>query len=104
MKGPKNEVKKAVLSALQNSDFKNDIQKISLFGSHLTETATPTSDVDLLVSFMPNAIVGFSKLSRIKFDLENKIGLKVDLVTPNALSKYFKNDILKNAEKIYEGQ
>jgi predicted nucleotidyltransferase len=99
----KNKVKKAVLNALQDSDFKKDIKKVSLFGSHLTETATPTSDVDLLVSFMPNAIVGFSKLSRIKFDLETKTGLKVDLVTPDALSKYFKNDILKNSEKIYEG-
>jgi len=99
----KDEVKKAVLNALQNSDFKNDIQKVSLFGSHLIETATPASDVDLLVSFVPNAIVGFNKLSRIKFDLEDKIGLKVDLVTPDALSKYLKNDILKNAEKIYEG-
>ncbi len=99
----KEEIKKAVLNALQNSDFKNDIQRVSLFGSHLTETATPISDVDLLVSFVPNAIVGFRKLSRIKFDLENKIGLKVDLVTPDALSKYLKEDILKNAEKIYEG-
>ncbi len=99
----KEEIKKAVLNALQNSDFKNDIQKISLFGSHLTETATPISDIDLLVSFMPNAIVGFKKLSRIKFDLEDKIGLKVDLVTPDTLSKYLKGDILKNAEKIYEG-
>ena len=99
----KEEIKKAVLGALQNSDFKNDIQRISLFGSHLTETVTPISDVDLLVSFVPNAIVGFRKLSRIKFDLEDKIGLKVDLVTPDALSKYLKEDILKNAEKIYEG-
>jgi len=82
---------------------RSPFQKVSLFGSRLIETATPASDVDLLVSFVPNAIVGFNKLSRIKFDLEDKIGLKVDLVTPDALSKYLKNDILKNAEKIYEG-
>jgi predicted nucleotidyltransferase len=31
------------------------------------------------------------------------IGLKVDLVTPQAVSKYFRDQVLAQAELVYEG-
>ncbi len=80
---------------------RDNVRKISLFGSHLHGNATPDSDIDLLLEL--EEPVGYFELVRMQSALEKSLGHKVDLVTPKALSKYFREEVIKEAQNIYEG-
>lgn len=94
---------KALLNkAIRESEFKKDIAKISLFGSYANEQAKEESDIDLLVEFNPQAKIGLFRFVQIQRNLAKKIGKKIDLVTPQGLSKYIRNDVINNSIPIYE--
>ena len=78
------------------------IRKLSLFGSRLKGTARPDSDVDLLVEFEPDARPTYFDLAEIEIELAELMdGQKVDLRTPAELSRYFRAEVLREAEKQY---
>lgn len=81
---------------------RHPIRKLSLFGSVLRDDFGPDSDVDVLVEFEPGAKVGYFELADMMFELEDVIGRKVDLLTPAALSQYFRQKVLDTAQVIYE--
>ncbi len=85
------------------ADFcrRNHIRKLLLFGSVLHGDFRPDSDVDLLVEFDPAHIPGFFKLARMERELSEIIGRKVDLRTPQELSKYFRTEVISEAEVQY---
>lgn len=75
------------------------ITRIGLFGSFRHDTAGPESDVDLLVDFAPNEKLFLNWMDA--YDLvEDLLGRKVDLVTPESLSKYCAPRILSEAEYV----
>lgn len=81
---------------------KYHLRKLSLFGSVLRDDFRPDSDIDVLVEFEPGQVVGFFKL----FDMEEELskilgGRKVELNTPNSLSRYFRQEVLESAEVQY---
>jgi predicted nucleotidyltransferase len=78
------------------------IRKLSLFGSRLHGTARPDSDVDVLVEFQPASRVGLIQMARIERELSELIGRKVDLRTPADLSRYFRDEVLREAEVQFE--
>jgi len=80
---------------------RNRIKKLSLFGSVLREDFGPESDVDVLVEFEPDARVGLIKLAGMEMELERIFGRKVDLRTPQDLSHYFRDEVLRTAEVQY---
>ncbi|MBI4654771.1 MAG: nucleotidyltransferase family protein [Nitrospirae bacterium] len=80
---------------------RNHILKLSLFGSVLHGDFRPDSDIDLLVEFDPDHIPGFFKLAHMERELSGIMGKKVDLRTPHELSKYFRDDVLSEAEVQY---
>ena len=87
------------------ADFcrRNHIRKLSLFGSVLREDFRPESDVDVLVEFEPGHVPGFFRL----FDMEEELsslfeGRKVDLRTAQDLSRYFRDEVLANAQVQYD--
>lgn len=80
---------------------RNQIRRLSLFGSVLREDFGPDSDVDVLVEFEPEARVGFFALVRMEIELSELLGRKVDLNTPGFLSKYFRDQVLEEAEVQY---
>ncbi len=78
------------------------IRKLSLFGSVLRDDFDPArSDVDVLVEFLPGRIPGWEFFGWGE-DLSEAIGWKVDLHTPNSLSKYFREEVLREAMPMYE--
>jgi hypothetical protein len=95
-------LKKKIRESLEKSDFKKDILKLSLFGSYAYGTPKEDSDIDLLVELNPKSKVGIFEFSDMQYHFSNNLGREVDLVSKNALSKYFKKEILTNAQKIYE--
>lgn len=80
---------------------RNHIRKLSLFGSVLHGNFRPDSDIDLLVEFDPDHIPGFFKFAHIQRELSEIMGEKVDLRTPQELSKYFRDEVLSEAEVQY---
>ncbi len=81
------------------ADFcrRNYIQRLSLFGSVLREDFGPDSDVDVLVQFEPGAVVTLLDMVRMEDELAQVIGRKVDLRTPQDLSRYFRDQVLATA-------
>jgi uncharacterized protein len=77
------------------------IRRLSLFGSALRDDFTPDSDVDLLVEFEEGATVGLIRLSAMEIELGEILGRKADLRTPNDLSRYFRDQVLRSAEVQY---
>ena len=80
----------------------NGIRKLSLFGSQLHDTARPDSDIDLLVEFYPDRIPGLFALAGMELELSDMLGgKKVDLRTPLCLSRYFRNQVVNEAARLY---
>lgn len=98
----KEQIKTRVRENIDRMPHKEYIQKLSLFGSYLHGNPTDESDVDILIEFTPNSPIGFFQLSHMLRSMEDTLGKRVDLVTPQALSKYFRDDVLSESEKIYE--
>ncbi len=65
----------------------NHIRKLSLFGSVLTPRFRSDSDVDVLVEFEPGAAVSYFDLAAMELELGRVIGRKVDVRTPEELSR-----------------
>ena len=87
---------------IKNFCKKHNIKKMSLFGSALRDEFTDDSDIDILVEFDKNNIPSFFDL----YDMEQELseffnGRKVDLWTPNDLSKYFRGEVGEKSEVIY---
>ena len=81
---------------------KNGIRRLSLFGSVLRSDFASDSDVDVLVEFKPGHVPGFFQIYRMEQDLSRFFGnRKVDLRTPQDLSRYFRDDVLALAEEQY---
>lgn len=68
------------------------VEKIGIFGSVARGDNTKKSDVDILVKL--SQPVGMFDFIRLQNYLAEKLGKKVDLVTPNALKPIIKDDIL----------
>jgi len=98
----KQEVKTRLRNAIQRSPYCADIRSVALFGSHIHGTARDDSDVDVLIDFDPRATIGLFEFIEIQEQFSEALGRHVDLLTPQALSKYFRDDVLKQAEPIYE--
>ena len=82
----------------------NKIKKLSLFGSYLHDECTKQSDIDLLVEFEQNNSYGMLDVARIERELSEILGKKVDLRTPDELSRYFRDKVVKEAQVKYEGK
>ena len=80
---------------------RNRIRRLSLFGSALRGNAGPDSDIDFLVEFHPDHIPGLIKLAGMEIELSEILGRKVDLRTPQDLSRYFRQEVLNSAELQY---
>ena len=81
---------------------RNRVRRLSLFGSVLREDFSPDSDVDVLVEFEPGTRVGLIRLSGLEIELGTILGRKVDLNTPGFLSKYYRDQILAEADVQYD--
>ncbi len=61
---------------------------------------TSKSDIDILVEFEPGHVPGFGFI-RLQRELSELLGRPVDLNTPNSLSRYFREQVLAEAEVQY---
>jgi uncharacterized protein len=79
---------------------KHHIRKLALFGSVLRQDFRPDSDVDVLVEFEPGQRVGLA-FFQIQEELTKMLGRQVDLSTPAFLSRYFRDEVIREAQAQY---
>ena len=81
------------------------IIEFSLFGSILRDDFQPTSDIDVLISFAPDARKSLLVLARIKYELEDLLGRNVDILTKKSIeqshNKTRSHNILESAQVLY---
>ena len=79
---------------------RHHIRKLSLFGSVVREDFGPESDVDVLVEFEPGHTPGLAFFA-MQRELSELLDRRVDLNTPECLSRYYRNEVLAEAEAQY---
>jgi len=82
---------------------RNHIRKLALFGSVLRDDFRPDSDVDVLVEFEPGKGPGYFGLAGMEAELSEIIGRKVDMRTPQELSRYFRDRVMAEAHVEFAG-
>ena len=80
---------------------KHRVRRLALFGSVLRDDFRPDSDVDVLVEYEPGAIVTLLDMAQQEIELSTIIGRKIDSRTSEELSRYFRQQVIEIAEKIY---
>lgn len=75
------------------------VESIGVFGSYSRGDQTGKSDIDVLVTFAEDAHVGFFKFLELEELLSKELGVKVDLVSKDALKPFIKDRIL--SETVY---
>jgi predicted nucleotidyltransferase len=75
------------------------VVSIGLFGSFVRGDQNSFSDIDILVEFMPEKHT-FDNLMEVLFHLEEILGRKVEVVTPEGLSPHIGPHILKEVERV----
>lgn len=85
--------------------FENGIRRLAVFGSALHGDVTPESDLDLLVEFMPGRTPGLFAIARLERQLSSLLdGRKVDLRTPEDLSRHFRQEVVQEAEDLFPAE
>jgi len=72
------------------------VGRIALFGSYAKDEQREGSDADILVEF--SQPIGFFDFMRLEFHLTDLLGVKVDLVTPDALRPIMRDSVLESAQ------
>ena len=75
---------------------KHHIKKLAIFGSVLRPDFRADSDIDVLVEFEPGQTPGLAFFA-MQEELSTILGRKVDLNTPQCLSRYFRDKVLQEA-------
>jgi predicted nucleotidyltransferase len=94
------QTKEQILGLLQQhqSQLKGfGVKRCGLFGSFLRGRPRADSDVDLLIEFEPEQKT-FDNFMHLAFFLEETFGRKVDLLTPESLSRHIGPNILREVE------
>lgn len=68
---------------------------VRVFGSRARGDHRPDSDLDLLVEFEEGR--SLLDLIGMQYDLEEAIGIPVQVVTPKSLSRFFRDEVLAMA-------
>ena len=76
------------------------VRRLSVFGSASRGEDQDGSDLDILVEFSPGYVPGFAFIS-LQDELSKIFGRRVDLRTPDELSKYFRETVVREAQPIY---
>jgi len=81
---------------------RNHIRRLALFGSVLRTDFRPDSDIDVLVEFESGHAPGLFGIARMERELSGIFdGRRIDLRTLEDLSRYFRDDVEKQAEVQY---
>ncbi len=76
------------------------VNSLGIFGSFCKGTNSETSDVDLYLDFDPSQ-KSFDNFMDLSFFLEELVGRKVEIITPQSLSKFIGPHILNEVQHVF---
>ena len=88
-----------IMSSIRDDVKKFGVRKLWLFGSYVREEQKKISDIDILVKFEKGKKT-FDNYMELKFFLEEKLGVKVDLIPAESLRPEIKDHVWKEAVSI----
>ncbi|MCX6083183.1 MAG: nucleotidyltransferase family protein [Chloroflexi bacterium] len=78
------------------------VVELALFGSVLRDDFSPESDVDVLVTFAPEAEISLFDMAQMQIELQGIFSRPVDILEKDALrNPYRKREILNTAQVVY---
>jgi predicted nucleotidyltransferase len=90
---------------IQHFCQKWQITELSLFGSVLRDDFRPDSDIDVLVTFAPDAPWSLLDLVNIEYELADLTGRDIDLIEKRAVEQsdnwLRRDEILNTAQVVY---
>lgn len=81
---------------------KNDVTMLGLFGSYARGEESEESDIDFIIKFSKNN--GLLSLVKLKRELSEILGKKVDLLTERSISPYIRKNIMNDLKVIYNAE
>jgi predicted nucleotidyltransferase len=79
------------------------VRRLSVFGSVVRGEATPKSDIDMLVDYEPGYTPTFFLMTDLAEALRPLFGGRdVDLVLPESLHWFIRDDVLSSSQVVYE--
>ncbi len=90
----KEKILKTIKDEFSYLNEKYGVRKIGLFGSYSRGEAREGSDIDLLVEF--EKPIGFFKFIELEDHLTHRLGVKVELVTDDALKPLVKPQVMED--------
>ncbi|MDO9538750.1 MAG: nucleotidyltransferase family protein [Methanocalculus sp.] len=82
---------------------KYHIRSLALFGSVLREDFSKGSDIDILIEFEEGKTPGFFTIFSMEEELSTLFeGRKIDIRTPEELSRHFRDDVTDSCEVCYK--
>jgi len=94
------EIATKVKEAVESDPNRKYIKSISLFGSFLHGDNRSDSDIDLL--YETKGTMSLFESAAMHYQLEQKLGRKVDFVDKDSVIPQLKKEIISKAKKIYE--
>lgn len=94
----KDDIIKRILEERERLAFLG-VENIGLFGSFVRGSQTSLSDIDILVEFTPEKHT-FDNFMEVSFLLEEILGRKVEVITPEGLSPHIVPHILNEVERV----
>ena len=88
---------KKIIPILKNEG----VAKAAIFGSYATGKQKKNSDIDIVIKYKKNN-KSLLDLVKLQEDLEDKLGIKVDLLTYGGIHPLLKDIILNEQKIIYE--
>jgi hypothetical protein len=85
--------------SINKSEFQNrfGIDDMALFGSFAKDMATKESDIDILITYVPNPGDVYTKKRDFRKLLEDNFHRKVDIANKKCLKAFVKDEILRDA-------
>ena len=78
-----------------------NVIELAFFGSVVRDDFRADSDIDVLVTFAPDARPGFLTLSRMERELAEMLGRRVEITTKGGLKPLIRESVLAQAEILY---
>lgn len=90
--------KMAMKNIIRKELMKNGIKKASLFGSLHSGDFKESSDIDIMIEAREN--MSLLDLSRLKRELEEICGFKVDIITYGSIDPRYRDQFIRNSEEL----
>lgn len=91
---------KTYLTQKKSQLKKRGITEIGIFGSYVKNSATPESDIDILIDIQRPSPIGLLELLEIENQLSEELNTKVDLVIKSDLKPAIGSQILREVQYI----